>query len=237
MRIFEVDGDSPAEILNQFMVQKNVPKEYIEMEIIAPGSKGILGFGRKPAKVLIKYNDYEYLKRKLKLYFSDVLAKAGFENFTLEVRDNKPEFIINIHSEESNLLIGKSATTLDSLQYLADRIIKSEDTEVVAVIDVDNYRTRVVEPMKEKALKLANSVKKNGRPAKMSPMATFVRREIHMVAKSIPGVTTISHGDGQVKSITIISEKKSSRPPRSNNYRGGNRNNKSVNRPAEKKES
>lgn len=222
MRYFEVEGDRPEEILNQFVIQKNIPKEYIEMEVIEQGSKGILGFGKKPAKVLLKFNDYEYLKRKLKLYFSDILSKAGFENYTLEVRDNKPEFTINIHSEDSNLLIGKSAITLDSMQYLADRIIKSEDTEVIAFIDVDNYRQRVIEPLKEKALRLANSVKKSGKPAKMSPMATFVRKEIHMTAKSVAGITTISHGDGQIKTITIISERKDR--PQKNNYRGPKRN-------------
>ena len=207
MRYFEVEGASPAEILNQFTLQENIPKEYVKMEILDEGTKGFLGLGKKPAKVKIVFDDYEYLKRKAKLYLSEILEHSGFDSY-IEVKEMRPTVTLNILSEDSNLLIGKSATMLDSLQYLVDRVTRPMDTDVSILVDVDNYRERVVEPTKQKALKLAQSVRKTGRPAKLPPMVTFVRREVHMAAKSVPDVTTISHGDGQVKSVTIISEKK-----------------------------
>jgi spoIIIJ-associated protein len=208
MRYFEVEGDSPAEILKQFAIQQNIPQEYIKMEVIDPGAKGMLGFGKKPAKVKLIFDDYEYLKRKAKLYLSEILDNAGFDSYHIEVEDKKPVAVLNILTNDSNLLIGKSAITLDSLQYLVDRVVRPMDTDVGIVVDVDGYRKRVVAPLRDKAVKLAQSVKKTGRPAKMSPMVTFVRREIHIAAKSVEDISTISNGEGQIKSVTIFSTKK-----------------------------
>jgi spoIIIJ-associated protein len=217
MRYFEVEGDSPREILTQFLIQKGVTEEFVEMEVIDAGSKGFLGMGKKPAKVKIKLNDNEFLKRKAKLYLSDILCKGDFD-YHIEVKEEYPNYILNILTKDSNVLIGKSATTLDSLQYLIDRYIRvDDDTDLRILVDVDNYRERVIEPLKEKAVRLAQSVKKTGQPAKMPPMATVVRREIHIAAKAVQGISTISHGEGQVKSLTIYSDKK----PRGTKREGG----------------
>ncbi|MDR0454642.1 MAG: Jag N-terminal domain-containing protein [Deferribacteraceae bacterium] len=231
MRYFEVDGDSPDEILKQFLIQQQAPEEFVEMEVIYPGSKGIMGIGRKPAKVKIIFNDHEYLKRKAKLYISEILNKAGFENYHIEMKDVYPDCVMNILSDDSNMLIGKSALTLDSFQYLLDRALKSGDeSEMRILVDVDNYRERIILPLKEKAVRLAHSVKKNGRPVKMPPMASIVRREIHIAARTVQGISTISYGEGQIKSVTIMPEKTNkqhSRAPRrygSNNKKPDNRN-------------
>jgi spoIIIJ-associated protein len=214
MRYFEVEGDSPAQILEQFLIQKNIPRDYVEMEVLEQGSKGIFGIGKKPAKVKIIFDDHEYLKRKAKLYLSDILGKGGFE-YHIEVKELYPDYILNILSDDSNVLIGKSAITLDSLQYLMDRMLRTDDdTDIRILVDVDNYRERVIEPLKQKALKLAKSVKDTGKPAKLPPMATVVRREIHIAAKSVPGVSTVSHGEGQIKSLTILSDRKQERNPK-----------------------
>ena len=209
MRYFEVDGNSPEEILNQFLSQQNVPAEFVEMEVIDPGKKGVLGLGRRQAKVKIKLNDYEYLKRKTRLYLSEVLSAAGFDDYHIEVVDNNPECTMNIVSKDAQVLTGRSAVVLDSLQYLVDRLTRLDNGSTVKMlVDVDNYRKKVIEPLKEKAVRLAQSVKKNGKPARMQPMVTIVRREIHIAAKTVPGVTTVSNGDGQIKTLTILPERK-----------------------------
>ena len=209
MRYFEVDGNSPEEILNQFLSQQNVPAEFVEMEVIDPGKKGVLGLGRRQAKVKIKLNDYEYLKRKTRLYLSEILSAAGFDDYHIEVIDNNPECVMNIVSKDANALTGRSAVVLDSLQYLVDRLTRIDSNATVKMlVDVDNYRKKVIEPLKEKAVRLAQSVKKNGKPVRMQPMVTLVRREIHIAAKTVPGVTTVSNGDGQIKTLTILPERK-----------------------------
>lgn len=84
-------------------------------------------------------------------------------------------------------------------------------------MDVEDYRERVVESLKEKAVKLAKTVRRTGKPIKMSPMVTMVRKEIHMALKQIPGISTVSKGDGHLKEILILPERKGGRGRRPDN--------------------
>jgi spoIIIJ-associated protein len=81
----------------------------------------------------------------------------------------------------------------------------------------------VVENLKEKALKLAKTVKRTGKPIKMAPMVTMVRKEIHMVLKDVQGISTVSKGEGHLKEILIVPERKGGGAPASGGNRNGNR--------------
>lgn len=209
MRYFEVEGDSPESILTLFLNQQNIPKEYVEYEVIDAGSKGILGLGKKRAKLKIKYNDMEHTKRKSRMMLSDILEKAGFDEFHIEMKDTKGNIVLNIEIARPDILIGKMAQTLDSLQYLMDKMLRLDDSsDFSMVLDVGGYRQRLVTESVEKAKQIAEQVKSSGRSQKMQPMTTMVRKEIHIALKTIPGVSTLSIGEGQIKQLCIMPEKK-----------------------------
>jgi spoIIIJ-associated protein len=208
MKYFEIEGASPEEALNNFINETNYPKDFLTYEIIDEGKKGFLGIGKKRALIKILFNDIEYSKRKAKLILSDLLEKAGFQDFRIETKEEGENYILNIVSPDSNLLIGKMAQTLDALQYLLDKMIyKDLSSDLNIIVDVENYRFRVVKHLKDKAAKLASKVKKTGRPERLSPMVTIIRKEIHMAIKSIPGVKSNSSGNGNIKALYIIPEK------------------------------
>lgn len=209
MRVFEVEGESPEVIVSQFIKEQNIPSEYIEYDIIEAGSKGLFGIGKKNAKIKIKYNDSEHIKRKSRMMLSDLLEKAGFTDvhITTDIKNNK--ILLNIESDYTELLIGKQAQTLDAIQYLLDKMIKlDENSDLIVNVDVASYRQRTVEKHLEKALSLAEHVKKTGKSIKLPPMTTMIRKEIHIALKNISGITTISSGEGQIKQICIVCEKK-----------------------------
>ncbi|MDR2401168.1 MAG: Jag N-terminal domain-containing protein [Deferribacteraceae bacterium] len=209
MRYFEVEGDTPEEIYEAFLWEQKLAAEFVTMEVLEQGSKGILGLGKKIAKVKIVFNDMEFYKRKIKLYLSDILTKAGFEDYHIEVKENLPEVSLNILTDEDEeRLIGRGAAVLDSFQYLADRLSRPTD-DLRFLVDVNSYRDRVISPIVAKAVRLAYSVKKGGKPAKLQPMAAVIRREVHLAIKPIAGVTTLSNGNGMLKTISILPERKS----------------------------
>lgn len=208
MKYFEVEGPSPAEALNNFLNEKNYSKDYVEYEVINEGKKGFLGFGKQNALIKVKYNDIEFVKRKSKILLSDLLEKAGFENFRIEVKEFHSDYILNIESPDSSLLIGKMAQTLDSLQFILDKMLGKDATaNINIIVDVESYRYRVVKHLKERASKLANKVKRTGKSEKLSPMVTIIRKEIHMAIKKMPGVRSESNGSGNVKTVFIVPEK------------------------------
>lgn len=218
MRYFEIEGRTADEALNKFLAERRISKDFVEYEVIEQGSKGFLGIGSKPALIKVKFDDGEFLKRRSKLLLSELLEKAGFSDFSIEVKEQGSDIILNIKSEDSSLLIGKTAQTLDSFQYILDKMLKTEDrTETGVVIDVEDYRLRTVKQFKEKAVRLAKNAVKTGKTVKLPPMVTMIRKEIHLILKEVAGITTKSKGEGNVKEILIIPENRvRRRPPRQN---------------------
>ncbi len=208
MRYFEIEGSSPEEALNQFINENKFPREFIEYEVIEEGSKGFLGFGKKPALIKIVLNDTEYTKRKSKLILSELLEKAGFTDFRIETKEYYKDYILNIESPDSSILIGKMAQTLDALQFIVDKMLGTWAAEEVnVVVDVEGYRYRVIKHLKNKAAHLAEKVRRTGKPEKLAPMVTIIRREIHQAIKKMPGVRSESKGDGIIKTLYIVADR------------------------------
>lgn len=230
MRIFEVEGESVEEIISQFTKQQNIPADYINYEVIEQGSKGLFGIGKKNAKLKITYDEVEFTKRKAKLMLNELLEKAGFADAHVSVEENENRILLNIETDTPELLIGKSAQTLDSLQYVFDKMMNlPEDTEIDLTVDVGGYRKRRVEENVAKALAMAEKVKKSGRPFKLAPMSSILRKEIHIALKNVPGITTISTGVGPLKQVSIMPDKPKDGRGRFNNRRNHKYNNREEN--------
>ena len=225
MKYFEVEGKTADEAVANFLSENGIPKDFVTFETIEQGSKGFLGFGSKNALVKIKFNDAEFYKRKGRLVLSELLEKAGFHECTIETKLRHPDVIFNIISPDSKLLIGKNAQTLDAMQFLLNRMVSWGENEGTFIVDVEDYRDRVVEQLKDKAIKLAKTVRRTGKPIKMAPMVTMVRKEIHIALKQIKGISTVSKGEGHLKEILIVPERKPSGPRRPYKDRNENNNN------------
>lgn len=208
MRTYEVEGDSPEEIIAHFLAQRNIPKDYIEYEIVDLGSKGLFGIGKKIAKLKISYNDVEHIKRKSRIVLADILEKAGFLDAHIEVKAEGEKITLNIETAEPEALIGKNAQTLDALQYIVDKILRLEEGSPTVTVDVGGYRKRTSGQNIEKAKELAEQAIKTGKTMKLTPMTTIMRKEIHIALKEIDGITTMSIGEGNIKQLCIVPDKK-----------------------------
>ncbi len=226
MRTFEVEGESVEEIIAQFTKQQNVSVDAISYEVIDQGSKGLFGIGKKNAKIKISYDEMEYISHKSKIMLYELLEKAGFPDATITMEESENKISLNIETDMPELLIGKAAQTLDALQYVFDKMINlPENSEINIILDVGNYRKHKVEENIEKALSMAEKVKKSGRPFKLAPMSSILRKEIHIALKNIEGITTISTGEGPLKQVSIVPDR-----PRGNNRRFNNNRRYSGNR-------
>lgn len=215
MKYFEIEALSIDEAIDKVVSEHKFPKEFIEAETIEEGSKGFLGIGKKNGLYKVKVNDYEFLKRKIRLTLTEILEKMGITDFRIELMEDYPVCKFNIISEDSNILIGKTAQTLNAIQHIIDKIFNLEDdADNNFVVDVENYRERILTYLKEKATSLAANVLRTGKPAKMPPMVTMIRKEIHIAVKSIKGVKTESYGNGDIKTLYIVPERAKKRKER-----------------------
>lgn len=208
MRIYEVEGDSAEEILALFMQQRDIPKDYIEYTVIEEGSKGLFGIGKKKAKLKIAYNDAEHFKRKARMILADILDKAGFTDIHIEAKVENDCVVLNIESSDPDTLIGRTAQTLDAIQYIMDKIVRCDEMAPVVTVDVGGYRKRVSGQNIQKAKQLAKEAIQTGKTMKLRPMTTIMRKEIHIALKEMEGITTMSIGEGNIKQLCIVPDKK-----------------------------
>ena len=117
--------------------------------------------------------------------------------------------VIDITGEDSGLLIGRRGETLRSLQFLVNLVVrKSPGNESVRVVlDIERYRERRYNSLRELALKVANTVAGTGRSVSLEPMPAAERRIIHLALSDHPRVSTESSGIGEARKVTITPKK------------------------------
>ncbi|MEM5767381.1 MAG: RNA-binding cell elongation regulator Jag/EloR, partial [Bacillota bacterium] len=141
-----------------------------------------------------------------KKFLQDILDKMGLavriETFNGDVTT------INLWGDDLGILIGKHGQTLDALQYLINLVAnKHGDHRVRILLDVEDYRRRRTDTLKNLALRLAERVRRRGDEIALEPMTPQERKIIHMALQDNPYVYTVSEGDEPFRKIVICARK------------------------------
>jgi spoIIIJ-associated protein len=91
-----------------------------------------------------------------------------------------------------------------AIEHLLPRLIRSLCGEILPVrVDCDNFHEIREERLRSLAQRVAEEVRRRGRPRVLEPMNPADRRIVHVTLADDPGVVTESEGDGYFKRITI----------------------------------
>ena len=147
-------------------------------------------------------------KEAVSTFLKDTLKAMGMEvEIALDI-DEDGTLSINMSGPNMGILIGKRGQTLDSLQYLANRVANKHQSGYVRVkLDTENYRARREETLKHLAKNIAHKVKKNRRPVALEPMNPYERRIIHSALQNDPYVTTHSEGEEPYRKVVVTLKK------------------------------
>ncbi|MDR1663396.1 MAG: protein jag [Clostridiales bacterium] len=176
-------------------------KEDVEITVIEAGSKGVFGFGSKPAKVLVtrKFDPQEVAVRFLR----EVALAIGI-SVQVEVNAKDKHLYINMSGSNMGVLIGKRGQTLDSLQYLTNLVVnRCGVPEISVVLDTENYRKRRRETLESLAISLAKKVKATKKNVVLEPMSRYERHIIHTVLQHDRFVKTFSEGTEPYRNVVI----------------------------------
>lgn len=132
----------------------------------------------------------------------DVTLRSAHDEFT-----GGP--IIDINGPDSGLLIGRRGNTLQSLQFIVQSIVRQqfEEENIRVALDVEQYRQRREDSLREMADRVANRVSQTGRSITLEPMPPSDRRVIHLYLDGREGIRTESVGYGESRKIQIIAER------------------------------
>ena len=120
------------------------------------------------------------------------------------VVDEEGALSIDMEGSNMGILIGKRGQTLDSLQYLTNRVAnKMQEGYVRVKLDTEDYRRRRKETLENLAKNIASKVKRSRRTVSLEPMNPYERRIIHSALQADPAVSTHSEGEEPYRRVVV----------------------------------
>ena len=207
------------------VVEEPVKAEPKKVEAVQPQKAAAEKKADEPQKAAfekaVEKEAKEEVKKETKLVEVQPQTIKGVEDFlknTMKAMDMEVELkteidqdgalCVDMSGEHMGILIGKRGQTLDSLQYLANRVANKHQEGYVRVkLDTENYRARREETLRHLAKNIAHKVKRNRRPVALEPMNPYERRIIHSALQSDPYVMTHSEGEEPFRKVVITLKK------------------------------
>lgn len=203
MEFVEFRGKTVDDAITNALVSLGTTSDQIEYEVIEKGSNGILGFGSKDA--VIKVAKKSTPEDVVKDFLTEVFDKMNLEVEIITKFDEIEGVIdIELKGPEMGVLIGKRGQTLDSLQYLTNRVAnKSQDGYVRVKLDTEDYRKRRKQTLENLAKNIAYKVKRSRKPISLEPMNPYERRIIHSALQADDRVSTHSEGEEPYRRVVV----------------------------------
>ena len=138
-------------------------------------------------------------------FIYDVMNAMGMDDVKVtSVVDEEGALSINMEGSNMGILIGKRGQTLDSLQYLTNRVANKMQNGYVRVkLDTEDYRRRRKETLENLAKNIASKVKRTRKTVSLEPMNPYERRIIHSALQSDPAVSTHSEGEEPYRRVVV----------------------------------
>ena len=163
-------------------VKKEVPKREVELAPVEDATK----------EACVKF-------------VKDVLAAMNMNDVEVKAEiDEEGALSITMDGKNMGILIGKRGQTLDSLQYLTNRVAnKMQDGYVRVKLDTEDYRRRRKQTLENLAKNIASKVKRTRRSVSLEPMNPYERRIIHSALQSDSAVSTHSEGEEPYRRVVV----------------------------------
>lgn len=123
------------------------------------------------------------------------IFKALNINGKVMILENDDAYEVKVSGDEKiSALIGYRGEALNAYQILINSFISLKDKSKKILLDVENYRNRREESLKNLAIRIAKKVVKTKHKHKFEPMSSFERHVIHEALSDFDGVSTHSEG-------------------------------------------
>ena len=204
-------GKTVEEAIRKGLEELKVARDEVKIEVLEEPSKGALGIlSAKLAKVRLTVeravaSDEAMDTTKIKA--EEIINKIfetmkDVENYEIQTKNGKVEIIIN--SENAAHLIGYKGKTLEALQSLMNSIIQKEEKDTAKVfIDVNGYKIKKEETLKNLARKMAENVVKFNKLIRLEPMSAYERMIVHSELAGRTDIETESSGEEPERRVVI----------------------------------
>jgi spoIIIJ-associated protein len=192
-------------------------RDSVEFQVVAEGTRGLLGVGYEPARVIAvlpdppaeapppppERPDGSPAAAQVRELVSTVVRQLGL-SASVRITEDEGQIVALVSGGDLGLLIGRHGQTIDALQYLANSVMHRRKLEAEVVIDAQGYRERRERMLHEVAVTAAAEARRTGRPVALDPMTSVERKIVHLRLKELDGVTTGSEGNEPNRHIVVV---------------------------------
>ncbi|MDE0026092.1 MAG: protein jag [Spirochaetaceae bacterium] len=211
----EFEGRTEEEAIDKAIEALGLAEDEIDVEVVDEQRPGFLKGGKVRIRVHLADDEPDAaelqpenaFEEQLVAFVGELLERA---NMPADVRIDQREegrLTLDILADDPAIVIGKYGATLEALQLIsnihAGRI--NEGAPVRVILDTEDYRYRREQSLLRMANRVAQEVRRTGRPRLLAPLNPFERRLIHTALGDMAGVATESEGDGLYKQIRVSS--------------------------------
>jgi spoIIIJ-associated protein len=132
-----------------------------------------------------------------------LLARMGIR-CSVTSRATPEAIVVDVSGRDLGVLIGWRGETLRALQTMTNLLASRKiGPDQRVIVDVERYRQRRENTVREIAYRAARQVKVTGDPITLDAMQPFERRAIHLALESDPDVTTVSIGEEPDRRVVV----------------------------------
>lgn len=125
------------------------------------------------------------------------------EQITINETDELVTITVDINELEAGRLIGRFASTLDSLQLIISLMINQGEVHRHVLLDVAGYRTRRLSALQAMVENAKGQAQTSLNPCVLPPLSATERRQVHLMLKDDAEFTSYSEGFGQDRRLFI----------------------------------
>ena len=145
-------------------------------------------------------------KKLIKQTTQELLKKMSFKDAIIEVKkqENSSILVVSIQVDDANRLIGEGGSNLYDFQRILRLLVAKKSSESFPfLLDINNYRKKREEFLKELSKELAEQVVKTKKSVMLQPMSSYERRIIHLELAEKSNVVTESIGEEPERRVVI----------------------------------
>lgn len=211
-RVTEQIGKNTEEAIRKGLEELKVSREDVKIEVLEEASSGgVLGIlSAKMAKVRLtvdkKISDVqaEDTINRLDKILKELFKITGDDGIEYKIEKVKNQINLTITGDKVSHLIGYKGKTIESFQSLLNAMLQRENEESAKVfVEVNDYKKRKEEKLKNLANKMANNVIKFRKPIRLEPMSAYERLIIHTELAKRDDVETESQGEEPRRRVVI----------------------------------
>ncbi|HSS77101.1 MAG TPA: R3H domain-containing nucleic acid-binding protein [Thermoanaerobaculia bacterium] len=134
----------------------------------------------------------------------ELLLRIAGLDLKARVFQGEERLEIDLSGDDVDWCFADDGELIQAVEHLLPRMIRSLSGEAVPVrVDCDNFHEIREERLRSLAQKVAEEVRRQGKPRILEPMNPGDRRIIHVTLADDPGVETESEGDGYFKRVMV----------------------------------